>query len=182
MPACGYLAAMKKTKSAKKSTRAKGSSLLASSHDLPAEIREKIVCLLQPVLAIEKDLISQCLQAHWNVRGPRFISLHELFEELAGLVEPFVDDTAERITALGGIACGTLRLAAAASPLPEPVASSDENALLAGLRDSFAVAAAHMRAAVDAADDLGDTGTADLLTGLSRELDKGLWFLDAQLA
>jgi len=178
-----YHPMMTKSKTTKKAAAktAPAPSLLPSRHDLSVKQREKLVRLLEPILAAELDLISQCQQAHWNVRGPRFLTLHELFDKLAALVEPFVDDTAERAAALGGLVHGTLRAAAAASPLPEPPASSDEAVILTSLRDSFAIAAAHARAAVDAADDRGDTGTADLLTGLSRALDQGLWFLDAHL-
>lgn len=155
--------------------------LMPSRHDLSVKQREKLVRLIEPVLLVELDLISQCEQAHWNVRGPRFIALHELFDKLAALVQPFVDPTAERAAALGGIVRGTARAVAAGSPLAEPPVTSDETELLTSLRDAFAIAAAHVRAAIDAADDRGDAGTADLFTGLSRALDQGLWFLDAHL-
>jgi len=184
---------MKKTKATQKST-AKATPapvptppkavamLMPSRHDLSEKQREKLVRLIEPVLLVELDLISQCEQAHWNVRGPRFLTLHEFFEKLADLVEPFVNPTAERAAALGGLVRGSARAVAAGSPLPEPPVTSDETLLLTSLRDAFAIAAAHVRAAVDAATDRGDAGTADLCTGLSRALDQGLWFLDAHLA
>ncbi len=149
-------------------------------NSLPLDVRGKIVPLLNLQLAIVIDLRSQCHQAHWNVRGRKFHTLHRLFEELLGLLEAHIDETAERVTALGGDARGTVRMAAAVSPLPEyPERLANDIEHVAALMERFSEAAALARKAVDEAAALGDAGTADLLTGLSRDLDKGLWFLEA---
>ena len=95
------------------------SSLFLTRNDLPLEIREKIVTLLNQHLADTFDLYSQTKQAHWNVKGPQFFQMHELFDKLAEEVEDLVDMIAERATSLGGIAQGTARQAAAASRLPD---------------------------------------------------------------
>ena len=75
--------------------------------DLPAETRQSVIKLLNQQLADTFDLQSQVKQAHWNVKGPTFIALHELFDELAEELEEHIDGTAERATALGGVAMGT---------------------------------------------------------------------------
>ncbi len=126
------------------------------------------------------DLYSQTKQAHWNVRGRLFFTLHKLFDELAGSVEEHLDPLAERITALGGIPEGTLRQASARSSLPEfPVTQADELSYVTALGERFAHCSSAARKAIDDAAALGDADTADLLTGLSRDLDKGLWLLEA---
>src|SRR4051812_43422420 len=82
-------------------------------NSLPAETRAKSVSLLNQHLADLFDLMSQTKFAHWNVKGSDFYQLHKLFDELAEVVEGHVDEVAERVTALGGVATGTARQAAA---------------------------------------------------------------------
>jgi len=94
--------------------------------DLAPETRAQMIALLNQQLADTFDLFSQTKQAHWNVKGAQFYQLHELFDKLAEEVEGFVDLIAERATALGGTAMGTVRMAAGASRLPEyPVDTVD---------------------------------------------------------
>ena len=81
--------------------------LRKTRHPLDKQSREKSVALLNDFLVLAIDLRLQVKQAHWNVRGPNFISLHELFDRLAGELEETVDELAERVTALGGRALGT---------------------------------------------------------------------------
>lgn len=87
--------------------------------DLPAATRADVIALLNQTLAFTLDLKTQVKQAHWNVKGMDFYQLHELFDELAGELEEFIDLIAERVTALGGVAMGTVRVAAQVSELPE---------------------------------------------------------------
>jgi starvation-inducible DNA-binding protein len=153
----------------------------STRNDLPARVREKAVSLLNQQLADTMDLYAQIKQAHWNVKGPSFISLHKLFDELGEEVLEAIDEIAERATALGGMAMGTVRMSAKASRLPEFPAATDQREVIDALAERFAVVAKSTREGIDTADDLGDTGTADLLTQTSRELDKSLWFLEAHL-
>ncbi|OWK43953.1 DNA starvation/stationary phase protection protein Dps [Fimbriiglobus ruber] len=151
-------------------------------NDLSAEVRAKSVDLLNQFLADYIDLYTQIKHAHWNIKGPHFIMLHELFDDLAEEVEEGIDTVAERATALGGVAKGTARLASAASKLPEfPIDTHTDLAVVDVLVARFAHAAKFARAAIEEADKFGDKGTSDLFTGLSRELDKSLWFLESHL-
>lgn len=151
-----------------------------SRNSLPVETRQHVVELLNVQLATLIDLHSQSHQAHWNVRGRAFFALHKLFDEVTALVETHIDTTAERITALGGDARGTVRMAAAASPLPDyPARLENDIEHVAALMERFALAAAAVRAGIAEADHQGDAGTTDLLTAISRDLDKGLWLLEA---
>ncbi len=154
----------------------------ATRIDLPSSVREKMIALLNQQLADTFDLFSQIKQAHWNVKGPQFIALHELFDKLAEDVEDSVDTIAERATALGGTALGTARMAAAASRLPEyPSDAHPGPKAIAALADRFAALAKSTREGIDTAATAGDADTADVFTEVSRSLDKNLWFLEAHL-
>lgn len=151
----------------------------STKNSVKEKTRKKVVAILNQTLADLTDLYSQTKQAHWNVRGPRFYSLHKLFDDLAGAVEVEIDPLAERITALGGVAAGTVRMAAANSALKEFPTGNDEAGYVAALVDRYAQCGAGVREGIDETAALGDADSADLLTGLSRELDKSLWFLEA---
>lgn len=148
--------------------------------DIPLETREKVVEILNQRLADAFDLRSQAKQAHWNVKGMNFIALHELFDQVAALMEPHIDDIAERVTTLGGTARGTVRVAAQNSSLAEyPLEITDGADHVDALSSALADLGKKMRADIDATDELGDKDTADLLTGVSRTVDKMLWFVEA---
>jgi starvation-inducible DNA-binding protein len=150
--------------------------------DLGPEVRERMVGLLNQALADTSDLYTQVKQAHWNVTGPEFIALHELFDRLADGLREHVDMIAERATALGGSARGTARMAAAGSRLPEfPEGPVPGLASVEALAVRYAALGATSRAAIETATKAGDADTADLFTEVSRELDKSLWFLEAHL-
>ncbi len=150
--------------------------------DLPKNTRTTNIALLNQQLADTADLYSQIKQAHWNVKGKDFIALHELFDDLAERMLAFVDEIAERATALGGTAMGTARMAAANSKLPEyPADAIDGTDHLTALVDRYGKYAASTRAAIDTADEHQDMTTADLFTEISRTVDKDLWFLEAHL-
>jgi starvation-inducible DNA-binding protein len=150
--------------------------------DLAKGKREKLVAILNQSLADAADLKSQAKQAHWNVKGPNFIALHELFDRVATELDTHVDDLAERITTLGGTAMGTVRLAAANSSLAEyPHEISDGTAHVDALSSAMADFGKKVRANIDKTDGLGDMDTADLYTGISRSVDKLLWFVEAHI-
>ena len=154
----------------------------ATRIDIAEASRDELVQLLNARLADTFDLYSQLKQAHWNVKGSDFIQLHELYDDVAESVLEYVDTIAERATALGGLALGTARMAAAASTLDEYPADS-----VAGIEtveviaDRLAAYGASVRAGIDAALQLDDQDTADLFTEVSRTIDKQLWFVEAHL-
>lgn len=161
---------------------AQDARLFPSHNDIREDIRRQIVKILNQTLATTLDLKTQIKQAHWNVKGPDFIQLHELFDELATEIEEYVDMVAERATALGGLAVGTARSAAEYSIIPEyPIEATDQKVHLNALVDRYATYAKHVRDAIAKTSELGDQGSADLYTEISRAIDKRLWFLEAHL-
>ena len=150
--------------------------------DLPEATRVRAIEILAPRLADAIDVKLQAKQAHWNVKGPSFIALHELFDEVAGEADDWADELAERIAALGGFAEGTLQAVGRRTSLaPYSLTISEGAQHLAALSSALAHFGREIRASIDHATKLGDAGTADLFTQLSREVDKQLWFLEAHL-
>jgi starvation-inducible DNA-binding protein len=156
--------------------------MFKTKNDLPEESRTKAVELLNARLADCIDLQTQCKQAHWNVKGPNFIALHELFDQVNEAVEDYVDDIAERAVQLGGVAEGTARMVAKRSALAEyPAKAVDGRSHVEGLSSALAAFGTAARKGIDQSNDLGDLDTADLFTEVSRGIDKWLWFVEAHL-
>lgn len=150
--------------------------------DIPAKQREKLVGLLNQHVAESLDLYSQVKQAHWNVKGKHFYSIHKLTDKFADEVSEFVDDLAERATALGGYVHGTVRMAAESTTLPEyPMDIVDGMDHVQALVDRIGHYANSVRSAIDKSEELGDKDTADLYTEISRLVDQRLWFFEAHL-
>lgn len=159
---------------------AAGSLLYPTKNALPAETRARVVELMNQRLADCVDLQAQCKQAHWNVKGPNFIGLHELFDDVYEAVGDYVDLIAERIVQLGGIAEGTVRVAAARSTLEEyPLVLSSGEHHVAALSDVLARFSEEARQCIEEIDALDDPDTVDILTEVSRGVDKWLWFVEA---
>lgn len=156
--------------------------LVKTSIDLPRKTRDPMIDLLNQQLADTFDLYSQLKQAHWNVKGAQFIALHKLYDDLAEESLEHGDMIAERATALGGVAHGTARMAAANTRLAEfPDGPIDSLASVKALVERYAAYAESTRQAVDAAEKASDMGTSDLFTEIVRAADKNLWFLEAHL-
>jgi starvation-inducible DNA-binding protein len=156
--------------------------MFKTKNDIPEATRAKVVELLNARLADCIDLQTQTKQAHWNVKGLDFIALHELFDKVNEAVEDYVDDIAERVAQLGGVAEGTVRTAAKRSSLPEyPAKAVDGRSHVEALSSALAAFGAAARKDIAQADELGDQVTADLFTEVSRGIDKWLWFVEAHL-
>ncbi len=156
--------------------------MFETRNDIPATARKSTIELLNARLADAIDLSTQTKHAHWNVKGPSFIALHELFDKLAETVEDQIDTIAERVTALGGTARGTLATVSRATSLkPYPEEISDGMAHVEAVSAVVADFGRKVRAAIEDSAKLGDADTSDLFTGVSRETDKNLWLLEAHL-
>jgi starvation-inducible DNA-binding protein len=153
-----------------------------TKNNLSGNIREQSVQMLNLRLAQAIDLKLQAKQAHWNVKGPNFIGLHQLFDTIATNLDEAVDLIAERITALAGVAEGTVQAVSANSNLkPYSLAISAGFDHVEALSSALATFGNDVRDGIDVADEAGDMDTADLLTGISRQADKDLWMLESHL-
>jgi len=155
-------------------------SLHKTRNDLSEKTRRAMIDLLNHHLADILDLGLQAKQAHWNVKGPNFIALHELFDKVAEELEEFTDDIAERAVELGGVAQGTIQAVSKNSRLKAyPLDLASGKGHIARLSGALARFGASARAAIDTAARFGDADTADLFTGVSRGVDKLLWMVEA---
>ena len=153
--------------------------LRETKNDVPAETRSEVVRLLNARLADCIDLQTMCKQAHWNVRGPQFIALHKLFDEIYDAVGDYADLLAERVVQLGGTAEGTVRVAAQRTTLLDyPLTITRSNQHVAALSDVLAQFGRAARVGIEEMNELEDAGSADILTEISRGIDKWLWFVE----
>jgi starvation-inducible DNA-binding protein len=154
--------------------------IYSTKNDLPEVSRVQAIGLLNQRLADAIDLQTQCKQAHWNVKGPAFIALHKLFDEVNEAVEEYVDLLAERVVQLGGIAEGTAGIVAERSTLIDyPLAISTGAEHVAALSDALAAFGRTARIGIEEMNELEDADSADILTEISRGVDKWLWFVEA---
>ncbi len=167
-------------RTSRESVRPHTTRIYPTKNDLPQASRVEAIDLLNQRLADCIDLQTQCKQAHWNVKGPNFIALHKLFDEVNEDVEEYVDLIAERIVQLGGIAEGTASIVAQRSALVDyPLALSSGEEHVAALSDALAEFGRTARLGIDEMNDLEDPDSADILTEISRGVDKWLWFVEA---
>jgi len=160
--------------------RAEAPVMYETENDLPKDSRSQLNALMNQRLADAIDLQIQMKQAHWNVKGPSFIALHELFDKVSEAAEDYVDMIAERIVQLGGVAEGTIRMAAARTRLPEYSPEiADGTAHVESVARALSTFGKEVRSTIDQANAFDDAGTADLFTEVSRGIDKWLWFVEA---
>ena len=156
--------------------------MFETSNDLSPSTRQSAVELLNEHLADAIDLQVQAKQAHWNVKGPNFVGLHELFDRVAAQAIEFSDLIAERAVALGGVARGTVQVVSIRTQLREyPLEVGDWRVHVQAMQDALATFGRGVRRAIDDATALNDVDTADLFTEISRAADKSLWMVEAHI-
>jgi starvation-inducible DNA-binding protein len=151
-------------------------------NDLPSNTKTAVIVMLNRNLAAGIDLALATKQAHWNLRGPQFIAVHEMLDGLRTELDGHADTIAERVAQLGGTALGSLQAVVAGTnldPYPGDIYTVQDH--LGALIERYAVVANMTRKAIDEADEAGDPTTADIFTAESRSLDKALWFLEAHV-
>jgi len=154
----------------------------ATRNNLKSNAKKVSIELLNARLADGIDLALLTKQAHWNVKGPQFIAVHEMLDGFRTTLDGHVDTMAERAVQLGGEALGALQTVAEKTTLaPYPTGIFKTKDHLAALIERYGAAANSVRAAIDEADEAGDADTADIFTAFSRDLDKALWFLEAHV-
>jgi starvation-inducible DNA-binding protein len=153
-----------------------------TSNDLSPTTRGSLIEILNEHLADAIDLHLQAKQAHWNIKGPNFVGLHALFDQVAAQALEYSDEIAERTVALGGIARGTLQAVSRQTQLREyPLEPGDWRSHVQAMRDALATFGRGARKAIDDATALNDADTADLFTEISRGVDKSLWMVEAHV-
>ncbi len=149
---------------------------------LESNAKKVSIDVLNARLADAIDLALLTKQAHWNLKGPQFIAIHEMLDQFRATLNGHVDTVAERVVQLGGMAQGTSQIVAQKSTLkPYPTDISTTKDHLAALIERYGTAANAVREAIALTDEAGDATTSDIFTAFSRDLDKSLWFLEAHV-
>lgn len=162
------------------STEKAAPTLFETENDLSRNRRIELNALLNQRLADSIDLQMQLKQAHWNVKGPSFIGLHELFDSIARSVDTYTDQIAERIAQLGGVAQGTVRVSASRSRLPEyPLDIAQGSSHVEAVARALSLFARETRRTIEESQGMDDPLTADLFTDISRGIEKSVWFVEA---
>lgn len=121
-------------------------------------------------------------QAHWNVKGRNFIAVHELFDGVNDRVNEGIDTVAERIQVLGGVALGTVEVVSGAAKMkPYPTNVVEDVKHVEEVSKRLADVGERVRKSIEVVSEVGDEGTVDVFVGLSRQLDKDLWFVESHL-
>ncbi|MFZ3581632.1 DNA starvation/stationary phase protection protein Dps [Loktanella sp. DJP18] len=147
---------------------------------LDGQARKKSVDVLNACVAETIALRLSVKQAHWNLKGSGFIGVHELLDDVSARLGESTDTMAERAVILGGFARGTLEVVIETAEMDAyPVEENDITAHIKALKDRFLSVGKKVRKGIDEAGDAGDEDTADVLTEVSRALDKDAWFIGA---
>jgi starvation-inducible DNA-binding protein len=135
--------------------------------------------ILNRLLSDEYVLYTKTRNYHWNVLGMQFNDLHKFFESQYEALDDIVDQVAERSRALGGESFGTLAEFSSHTRLKEkPGEVPSARAMLSGLLADHETVIRALRGDLQAAaDQFGDMGTSDFLTGLMEEHEKMAWML-----
>jgi len=132
-----------------------------TKNDLPAQTRADVIGIRNARLADSIDLMHQAKQAHWHVKGPSFMALHTLFDEVVDAAEDSMDLLAERVVQVGGTAEGTIQVATARTGLKAyPLTLAEERAHVEALASALAAYGTSVRQGIEQADALGDRDTA----------------------
>lgn len=157
-------------------------SSVAKSLGLTEAARQSSVDILTTTLAATFALYTKTRKFHWNVTGPQFMDLHKLFESQYDALDEAMDEVAERVRQLGGVAIGTLEELQEHSYLQEaPGVNPNALAMVAELLADHETVIRHLRADVETTTHNNDVGTADFLTGLLAGHEKTAWFLRSYL-
>lgn len=142
--------------------------------------RSEVISLLNGVLADAHVLYIKTRNFHWNVTGPNFIALHKLFDDQYVQLQNAIDEIAERVRALDGIALGSMEEFLKEASLKEvPGDFLDASKMLAKLVKDHEAVIVKLRKGINLCEEYEDMGTSDFLTGLMQDHEKMAWMLRA---
>jgi len=158
------------------------SKMFKTQNNIPSNTKQAVIQMMNKALAATIDLSLIIKQAHWNVKGPRFIMIHEMLDGFRAAIDEHTDTIAERVAQLGGTAYGTTQAVAEGTILkPYPTDIYEVEDHLHALINAYGEVANLLRKYVDETAEAGDQDASDILTAASRQLDKDLWFLEAHI-
>ncbi|GAF66944.1 Dps family protein [Alkalihalobacillus trypoxylicola] len=138
---------------------------------------EKVSTILNKQVANWSVLFTKLHNYHWYVKGPQFFTLHEKFEELYNEAATHIDELAERLLALKGKPLATMKEHLEAASVKEGNYNLNAEDMVSNLVDDFNILIEELKEGMDAAEELGDETTADMLLAIHQSLEKHNWML-----
>lgn len=154
-------------------------SKFSTKHPMPVDTREKVLEILHKRLYDTIDLQNQIKIAHWNVKGPSFIGLHKLFDEIYTNVIGYVDEIAERITTLGDLTTQTVHEVSkktSLKPYPTDIINGKDH--VEAISNALSIYSKNIREDVKKLGDL-DPRTEDMFIDISQTVEQYLWFVES---
>jgi starvation-inducible DNA-binding protein len=152
----------------------------AATNTIAGTRQAEIIADLNGLLGHLIDLSASAKQAHWNVQGPNFQGLHDLFDVIVDEARAYADDVAERGVAIGGTAHGTLQDATRVSTFePFPTDERRWEPLVKAMHGRLTNLSAQLEDVIHGTED--DLTTQDLYIEIQRTLDKRAWMLESHL-
>lgn len=147
--------------------------------EISNENMKEVATLLNILLADEYLLYTKTRNAHWNIQGNNFSELHKFFKSQYGSLDIIIDDTAERVRALGHFALGSLKNFLKVARLVEQNDDfGDQNHVIQTLlQDHESIICSLRKDITIVSDEFKDLGTADFMTGLMERHEKMAWML-----
>ncbi len=154
--------------------------MAAKQHEiLSKDARDQVVNSMHSVLATLIDMALQAKQAHWNIRGPRFKSLHEHLDEIIDELRPASDEVAERIVTLGVPADGTLPALTKGTALATiHTGFLNDQQVAEGIAERLSQTIGCIRKSIGTVGEV-DPVSEDLLIGIVAGLEKQLWMVQS---
>jgi starvation-inducible DNA-binding protein len=149
---------------------------------ISAEDRKRLADGLSRVLADSYTLYLKTHNFHWNVEGPNFRALHNLFEEEYTDLAQAVDDIAERIRTLGHHAPGSYTAFGKLATIKEQTGHPAAQDMVRELAEDQDTIVASLRDVIKTARDVDDPATEDLAIARVQTHEKNAWMLRAHLA
>ena len=143
---------------------------------------ENVKKILNKEVANFAVLYTKLHNYHWFVKGNLFYTLHAKFEELYDAVTGYYDNTAERLLMVGGCPTATMKECLSLATIQKATGKEAAEEMVRYILKDFETVVTELNEGIKASNDAGDDVTADLLVGISKDLQKQAWMLRTVIA
>ena len=144
-------------------------------------MNDNLIKALEILLADSNALYLKTQNFHWNVTGPNFYALHNLFEEQYEDLAVAIDEIAERIRALGKKAPGNWKSYTKLTSIADGDEHADAVTMIRELINSQDAILKTLKRTIDEAQKVGDEVTIDMATTRMNVHEKNAWMLKSSL-
>jgi starvation-inducible DNA-binding protein len=142
---------------------------------------ERLVETMNALLANYHMHYQKLRNFHWNVKGADFFDLHEQFEERYDVAKESIDEIAERIRVFGHTPLSNLSDYMENSNIKESPTDLEAEAMVQEILNDYQILLSFLTDSMNAAIDIGDVGTEDMLNTFIQDMEKHHWMLSSFL-